>query len=196
MTICDVADPVQQSQYINMFRSAGKDAVILTHNIDNPFISHLESQNQNIEFKRIDADLTDELKEEGEIGEDLVKTLTEIFRKSLNKETLQVKVEKLKDTSVSAMITLSEESRRMQDMMKMYSMYGMYPGMGGPEETLVLNASHPLVKYVSENQTGEAVPVICQQLYDLALMSHKTLSPEEMTAFVKRSNEILIMLTK
>ncbi|MBQ0001375.1 MAG: molecular chaperone HtpG, partial [Clostridiales bacterium] len=139
-TIYYVTDPVQQSQYINMFRQAGKDAVLLTHNIDNPFISHLESQNQKVEFKRIDADLTDELKAEGTISEDLVKSLTEIFRKNLSRDNLEVKVENLKDETISAMLTLPEESRRMQDMMKMYSMYGMYPGMGDPEETLVLNA--------------------------------------------------------
>jgi molecular chaperone HtpG len=191
-----VTDPVQQSQYINMFRAAGKDAVILTHNIDTAFISHLEAKDQTIEFKRIDADLTEELKGEGSIDEKVVTTLTDVFRKNLGKEKLEVKVENLKDESIAAMVTLSEESRRMQDMMKMYSMYGMYPGMGGNEETLVLNANHPLVKYISENTEAEAVPVICQQLYDLALMNHKTLSPEEMTAFVKRSNEILLMLAK
>jgi molecular chaperone HtpG len=195
-TIFYVTDPVQQSQYINMFRAAGKDAVLLTHNIDNPFISHVEAKNQTVEFKRIDADLTDELKGEGNIAEETTKTLTEIFRKNLNNENLQVRVENLKDESIAAMVTLSEESRRMQDMMKMYSMYGMYPGMGGSEETLVLNANHPLVSYIAANQEAEAVPVICHQLYDLALMSHKTLSPDEMTAFVKRSNEILLMLTK
>jgi molecular chaperone HtpG len=195
-TIFYVTDPVQQSQYINMFRAAGKDAVLLTHNIDNPFISHVEAKNQTVEFKRIDADLTDELKEEGSIDEETTKTLTELFRKNLGKENLEVRVENLKDDSIAAMVTLSEESRRMQDMMKMYSMYGMYPGMGGSEETLILNANHPLVSYVAKNQDAEAVPVICCQLYDLAMMSHKTLSPEEMTAFVKRSNEILLMLTK
>jgi molecular chaperone HtpG len=179
-----------------MFRAAGKDAVLLTHNIDNPFISHVEAKNQTVEFKRIDADLTDELKGEGSIDEETTKTLTELFRKNLAKENLEVRVENLKDDSIAAMVTLSEESRRMQDMMKMYSMYGMYPGMGGTEETLILNANHPLVSYVAKNQDAEAVPVICCQLYDLAMMSHKTLSPEEMTAFVKRSNEILLMLTK
>jgi molecular chaperone HtpG len=179
-----------------MFRAAGKDAILLTHNIDNPFISHLEAKNQTVEFKRIDADLTDELKGEGSIDEETTKTLTELFRKNLDKENLQVCVENLKDESIAAMVTLSEESRRMQDMMKMYSMYGMYPGMGASEETLVLNANHPLVSYVAANPEAEAVPVICRQLYDLAMMSHKTLSSEEMTAFVKRSNEILLMLTK
>ena len=195
-TIFYVTDPVQQSQYINMFKEAGKDAVILTHNIDAPFISHLEQKDQTVQFKRIDADLTEELKGEEAADEETAKTLTELFRKSLNKEKLEVKVENPKDSSVSAMMMLSEESRSMQDMMKMYNMYGMDPNMFGGQETLVLNANHPLVKYLGENQDTENAALICQQLYDLAMISHKPLSPEDMTRFVQRSNEILMMLTK
>lgn len=195
-TIFYVTDEVQQSQYINMFKEAGKDAVILKHNIDSPFISHLEQKDQTIQFKRIDADLTEELREEGTADEDTAKKLTELFRKHLNKEKLEVKVEKLKNSSVAAMMTLSEESRRMQDMMKMYNMYGMDPGMFGGEETLILNANHPLVQYVAEHGDAENVRIICEQLYDLAMLSHKQLSPEEMTKFVQRSNEILMLLTK
>ncbi|MDO4275324.1 MAG: molecular chaperone HtpG [Eubacteriales bacterium] len=191
-----VTDEVQQSQYINMFKEAGKDAVILPHNIDSPFISHLEQKDQTIQFKRIDADLTEELREEEAADEETTKSLTELFRKSLNKENLEVRVEKLKNENISAMVTLSEESRRMQDMMKMYNMYGMDPGMFGGQETLVLNANHPLVKYVLDNKESSNVPVICEQLYDLAMLSHKQLSPEAMTKFVQRSNEILLMLTK
>ena len=191
-----VTDEVQQSQYINMFREAGKDAVILKHVIDSQFISHLEQQDQNVQFKRIDADLTEELREDGETDETTVKTLTDVFRKNLGKDKLEVKVEKLKNENTAAMITLPEESRRMQDMMKMYNMYGMDPNMFGGQEILVLNANHPLVKFVAENQESEHVPVICEQLYDLAMMSHKQLSPEEMTKFVKRSNDILMVLTK
>ena len=191
-----MTDPVQQSQYINMFKEAGKDAVILTHNIDAPFISHLEQKDNTIQFKRIDADLTEELKGEGTADEETTKALTELFRKSLNKEKLEVKVENLKNDGVSAMMMLSEESRRMQDMMKMYNMYGMDPGMFGGQETLVLNANHPLVQYLAKNPESEHGAVICQQLYDLAMISHKPLSPEEMTKFVQRSNDILLMLTK
>ena len=194
-TIFYVTDEVQQSQYINMFRAAGKDAVLLSHNIDTTFITHLESKDQTIRFKRIDADLSEEFREDENAGEDLTRDLTELFRKSLGKEQLEVRVEKLKDASISAMMTLSEESRRMQEMMKMYNMFGMQ-GMGGNEETLVLNANHPLVQYVAENKEGDHVDMICQQLYDLAMMAHKQLSPEEMTRFVKRSNEILMLLTK
>ena len=191
-----VTDEVQQSQYINMFREAGKDAVLLKHVIDSQFISHLEQQDQTIQFKRIDADLTEELREDGEADETTVKTLTEVFRKNLGKDKLEVKVEKLKNEGTAAMITLPEESRRMQDMMKMYNMYGMDPNMFGGQEVLVLNANHPLVRFIAENQGSEHVPVICEQLYDLAMMSHKQLSPEEMTKFVKRSNDILMVLTK
>ena len=191
-----VTDEVQQSQYINMFKEAGKDAVILKHNIDTPFISHLEQKDQNLKFKRIDADLTDELREEGTTDEETVKSLTDLFRKNLNKENLEVRVEKLKNENVAAMITLSEESRRMQDMMKMYNMYGMDSSMFGGGETLVLNANHPLVKFIVDNGEASQIPVICEQLYDLAMLSHKQLSPEEMTKFVQRSNEILLMLAK
>ncbi len=196
VTIFYVTDPVQQSQYINMFKEAGKDAVILSHNIDAPFISHLEQKDQTIQFKRIDADLTEELKGEGAADEETAKTLTELFRKNLNKEKLEVKVENLKNDGVSAMMMLSEESRRMQDMIKMYNMNGMDPGMFGGQETLVLNANHPLVQYLAKNPESEHGEVICQQLYDLAMISHKPLSPEEMTKFVQRSNEILMLLTK
>ena len=195
-TIFYVTDEVQQSQYINMFKEAGKDAVILKHNIDNPFISHLEQRNQEVQFKRIDADLSEEMKAEGAADEETAKTLTELFRKTLGRENLEVKVENLRNESISAMMTLSEESRRMQDMMKMYNMYGMDPNMFGGQETLVLNANHSLVKYLAENKESDKAPVICEQLYDLAMLSHKQLSPEAMTKFVQRSNEILLMLTK
>ena len=191
-----VTDEVQQSQYINMFKEAGKDAVILKHNIDSAFISSLEQKHQEVQFKRIDADLTEEMKGEGTADEETVKALTELFRKSLNKDKLEVHVENLKNENVSAMMTLSEESRRMQDMMKMYNMYGMDPNMFGGQETLVLNANHPLVKYLAENQESDKAPLICEQLYDIAMMSHKQLSPDEMTRFVQRSNEILLMVAK
>ena len=195
-TIFYVTDEVQQSQYINMFREAKKDAVILKHNIDSAFISHLEQKDQTIQFKRIDADLTEELRGEEATDEETSKTLTEVFRDALKNDKLEVKVENLKNEKVAAMMTLSEESRRMQDMMKMYNMYGMDPSMFGGRETLVLNAKHPLVQFVADNKDSDKTPVICEELYDLAMLSHKQLSPEEMTRFVQRSNEILLMLTK
>ena len=195
-TIFYVTDEVQQSQYINMFREAKKDAVILKQNIDSAFISHLEQKDQTIQFKRIDADLTEELRGEEAADEETSKTLTEVFRDALKNDKLEVKVENLKNEKVAAMMTLSEESRRMQDMMKMYNMYGMDPSMFGGQETLVLNAKHPLVQFVADNKDSDKTPVICEELYDLAMLSHKQLSPEEMTRFVQRSNEILLMLTK
>ncbi len=200
-TIYYVTDEQQQSQYINMFRSQGQDAVILNHNIDSPFITQLEQRNQNIQFQRIDADITESAKEEvkEEEKENFQKTtdtLTEAFKKALDNDKLNVKVEKLKDDKVASMITLSEQSRRMQEMMKMYGMAGMDPSMFGTDSTLTLNANHPLVQFVVENKDNENVPVICRQLYDLAMLAHKPLSPEEMTAFVQRSNDIMMLLTK
>jgi len=201
VTIYYVTDEQQQSQYINMFKSEGKDAVILTHNIDTPFISQLEQRNEDVQFQRIDADLTEDFKEEVAADEEETfkantETLTEIFRKALENEKLDVKVEKLKNENVASMMTLSEEARRMQDMMKMYGMMGMDPGMFGNDATLVLNANHPLVQYVLNNKEGEHVSLFCKQLYDLALLGNKPLNPEEMTEFIKRSNEIMMLLAK
>ena len=196
-----VTDEQQQSQYINMFKAEGQDAVILTHNIDSAFISQLEQRNEHVKFQRIDADLTDHFKEEvseeeAKVLEENKETLTEVFRKALANDKLEVKVEKLKNESVASMVTLSEESRRMQEMMKMYNMYGMDPSMFGTDVTLVLNANHPLVQYVLEHKDGEHTEMFCKQLYDLALLSNKPLNPEEMTEFVKRSNEIMMLLAK
>ena len=194
-----VTDEVQQSQYINMFKAQGQDAIILTHNIDSAFITQIEQQNQHIKFKRIDADVEDALKEDVDEKElDEIKTsLTDLFRKTLNKENLEVHVEKLKDAKISSIITLSEESRRMQDMMKMYAMPGMDPNMfGAPAQVLTLNANNTLVKYLFEHGDADNAKIICEQLYDLAMLSHTTLSPEEMTKFVQRSNEIMEMIAR
>ena len=197
-TIYYVTDVVQQSQYINMFREQKMNAVVLKDNIDNPFISHLEAKNEKVKFQRIDADVTDSMKEEASEEELKGETdaLTALFRKALNNDKLEVKVEKLKNVNVSSMVTLSEENRRMQDMMKMYNMYGMDPSMFGTTTTLVLNANNALVKYLFENPEGEHSNMICEQLYDLAMISHQPLSPEAMTKFVNRSNEIMMLLTK
>ena len=195
-TIFYVTDEVLQSQYINMFREAGKDAVILKHNIDQPFISHLEQKNQEVRFLRIDADLTEELRDEEKVDADFGSRLTEIFRKNLNMDKLEVQVENLKNEKIAAMVTLSEDSRRMQDMMKMYNMGGMDPGMFGGSEKLILNANHPLVRFIEKDPENSNVPLITKQLYDLAMLSHKQLSPDEMTAFVNRSNEIMMLLTE
>ena len=199
-TIYYVTDEIQQSQYINMFRAQGQDAVVLKHNIDSPFITQLEQRYQNVQFQRIDADVTDNAKEE--VAEDekeafqkTVDSLTATFRKELGNDKLDVKVEKLKDSNVASIMTLSEQSRRMQEMMKMYGMDSMGMDMGG-ENTLILNANHPLVQYVQKHEDGENTSLICKQLYDLAMLAHKPLNPEEMTAFVQRSNDIMMLLTK
>ncbi len=200
-----VTDEKQQSQYINMFKAAKMDAVILNHNIDQPFVSQLEAKNEGIKFQRIDADLTDVFKSktskkaEKEM-EEQAEAISKLMQKALKKDSIKVKIEKLKNKKISSMITLSEESRRMQDMMKMYSMQGMGGmdmGMFGKEgETLVLNANHPLVQYVVEHQDGDNVKMICEQLYDLALLQQGPLEPEAMTKFVARSNDIMMLLTK
>ena len=197
-TIYYVTDEIQQSQYINMFREAGMDAVILKHNIDNAFISHMEQLHDNIKFQRIDADVTDTFKEETDADalKETTDTLTDVFRKALGNDKLTVKVEKLKNANVSSMMTLSEENRRMQEMMKMYGMAGMDPSMFGNDVTLVLNANNKLVQYVAEHKDDEHVPMICEQLYDLAMIAHKTLNPDEMTNFIARSNEILELLAE
>ena len=200
-TIFYVTDEVQQGQYIRMFKEEGTDAVILKHNIDQPFITHLEQKNEGVKFLRIDADLNDTFKEE--VSEDDKKSLeedqkslAETFKKALNNENLELKLEKLKDEKISSMVTLSEESRRMQEMMKMYGMAGMDPSMFGSKLTLVLNANHPLVQYILENKDSENVPMMCEQLYDLAVVSHEQLSPEAMTKFIERTNKIMELLVK
>ena len=193
-----VTDEVQQSQYINLFKEQGIDAVILKHNIDSAFITHLERQDDTIKFERIDADVNADMKEE--VSEEDLKeekeTLTDVFHKALNNDKLEVKIEKLKNASVSSMIVLSEETRRMQDMMKMYNMYGMDPNMFGGPATLVLNANNELVQYIFNHKDSEHVPMMCEQLYDLAMLSHKPLAPEEMTKFITRSNKIMMLLAK
>ena len=197
-TIFYTNDPVQQSQYVNMFKAQGIDAVILKDNIDQPFVTQLESKNEGVKFKRIDDELnnsfTEELSEDEE--KSLKEKLSETFKKALGRE-IDIKVQKLKDEKISSMITVSEETRRMQDMMKMYGMSNMDPSMfGGAGETLTLNASNNLVKYILDNPEGENTELICKQLYDLALISHTPLNPESMTAFIERSNKILEILTK
>ncbi len=197
-----VTDELQQSQYINMFKAAKMDAVILTHNIDQPFISQLESKNEHIRFMRIDADVTDSMKAKTskkaeKAMEEQAEAIAAIMKKALKNDKLNVKVQKLKNKKISSVLTLSEESRRMQDMMKMYSMPGMDMGaFGGDGETLILNANHPLVQYVTEHQDGENVEMICEQLYDLAKLQQAPLAPEAMTRFIARSNDIMLLLAK
>ena len=198
-TVYYVTDLQQQSQYVKMFREQDMNAVVLLHNIDQPFVSALEAGDDDVKFQRIDADLTDAFKEEGDeekLKED-TETLKELFRKATGKDQLEVKVEKLKNDKVSSMITLSEEARRMQDMMKMYSANGM-GGMELPDvgQTLVLNANNELVQYLLTNKDGEHSDMFCKQLYDLAMISHQPLQADKMTEFINRSNEIMMLLTK
>ncbi|MDE5778683.1 MAG: molecular chaperone HtpG, partial [Lachnospiraceae bacterium] len=199
-TVFYTDDEKTHSQYINMFKEQEIDAVIFTHNIDTPFITHVEQGNDKIKFTRIDSDITNTFKEEVSEEElkDVTDKLTDIFKKALNNDKLIVKVEKLKNPSISSMITLPEETRRMQDMMKMYSMGGaMDPSMfGGSGQTLVLNANNNLVQYILENPAGENTNMVCEQLYDLALLAHTPLEADAMTKFIARSNEILGFLTK
>ena len=199
-TVFYVTDEKAQSQYINMFKEAGIDAVILDHAIDSPFISHVEQKNEGVHFLRIDTDLDSVFKEETkeedkEAMTQMTDKLTETFRKALGNDKLEVKVEKLKNPSVASVVTLSEESRRMQEMMKMYNM-GDNLDMFGASETLVLNANHPLVTYVLDHPDGEDTSAFCEQLYDLALLSHGSLSPERMSKFVTRSNDLMMKLAK
>ena len=197
-TVFYVTDPVQQSQYINLFREQGLDAVYLRHNIDNTFISHMERINETVKFQRIDSDVTEEVVEDA-ADEATAKALTDLFRKELDNDQLNVKVQNLKNENISSMMTLEEESRRMQEMMRMYNMGGMGmgdPSMFGGKETLILNAKNQLVQYLAAHQDSEHTALICQQLYDLAMISHKPLEPEAMTKFIARSNEIMMLLTK
>ncbi len=194
-----VTDVRQQAQYIKMFKTAKMDAVLLEHHIDQPFISQLEAKNTNIKFMRIDADLTDSLKAKtskktkDELSEktDLV---AKLMKKAVKKEDITVKAEKLRSNKIASMITVSEESRRMQDMMRMYG-GGMDMGMFGKEgETLILNVAHPLVDYVITHEENEMTSLICQQLYDLAKLQHAPLEADDMAKFVARSNEIMLKL--
>jgi molecular chaperone HtpG len=199
-TVYYVTDRNQQGQYINLFKEQGMNAVILDHNIDTSFITQLEQRNEHYQFMRIDADLTESLKAED--TEDLTEattTLTEVFKAALNNDKLTIKVEKLKNDEVASVLTLSEQGRRMQDMMKMYAMGGMGgmdPDMFAADQTLTLNANNALVKYILENKDSEHVPMFAEQLYDLAKISNQPLSVDAMTKFVKRSNDIMLLLTK
>ena len=196
-----VTDKLQQGQYIKMFKEQNMDAVILDHNIDTSFVSQLEQRNEHYKFMRIDADVTESLKDETS-AEDLkaeTDTLTDVFKKALNNDKLTVKVEKLKNADIASVITLSEEGRRMQDMMKMYAMNGMGgmdPNMFAADQTLTLNANNELVKYIFEHKDSEHVPMFCEQLYDLAMLSNQPLSVDAMAKFVQRSNQIMMLLAK
>jgi molecular chaperone HtpG len=199
-TVYYVTDRVQQGQYINLFKEQGMNAVILDHSIDTSFITQLEQRNDHYQFMRIDADVTESLKDDS--AADLTEaseTLTDVFKKALNNDKLTIKVENLKNADVASVLTLSEQGRRMQDMMKMYSMNGMGgmdADMFAADQTLTLNANNALVQYILNNKDSEHVPMFAEQLYDLAKISNQPLSVDAMTKFVKRSNDIMLLLTK
>jgi molecular chaperone HtpG len=199
-TIYYVTDRVQQGQYINLFKEQGMNAVILDHSIDTSFITQLEQRNEHYKFMRIDADVTESLKDDNAADlTEATETLTDVFKKALNNDKLTIKVENLKNAEVASVLTLSEQGRRMQDMMKMYSangMGGMDPDMFAADQTLTLNANNALVQYILNNKDSEHVPMFAEQLYDLAKISNQPLSVDAMTKFVKRSNDIMLLLTK
>ncbi len=197
-TVYYVTDVNQQGQYISMFKDQGMNAVILDHSIDTSFITQLEQRNDQYKFMRIDADLTESLVEESSEEElkDANDTLSALFKDALSKDALTIKVEKFKDASIASVLTVDEQGRRMQDMMKMYGMAGMDPSMFAGPETLTLNANHELVKYITENKDNENAKTFAHQLYDLAVLANRPLTPAEMTEFVNRSNEIMMLLTK
>ena len=203
-TIYYVTDPQQQSQYIRMFRNNKMQAFILDHTIDQPFIQQLEAKNEGLHFARIDADIQEALKSRtgkkaAEALKEQAEKLEKMIRKAVKNDKLSVKIENLRDKKTASMLTVDEQSRRMADMMKMYAASGM--GMGMPDwgkegQTLILNAKHPLVKYVMDHEDSANTKLICQQLYDLAQIQNAPLSAEDMASFIVRSNEIMLMLTK
>lgn len=203
-TIYYVTDPQQQSQYIRMFRDNKMQAFILEHTIDQPFIQQLEAKNEGLHFARIDADIQEALK--SRTGKKAAETLKEeseklekMIRKAVKNDKLSVKLENLRDKKTASMLTVDEQSRRMADMMKMYAASGMPMGLDSfakEGQTLILNAKHPLVKYVMEHEEDKNTKMICQQLYDLAQIQNAPLSAEDMAGFIVRSNEIMLMLTK
>ncbi len=196
-TIYYVTDKNQQGQYIKLFQEQGMNAVILDHNIDTSFITQLEQRNEHYRFMRIDADLTDSLTEDSsEDFQESTDALSETFKTVLNNDKLTLQIQKLKNEDIASVITLSEQGRRMQDMMKMYAMNGMDPNMFAADITLTLNANNPLVSYIISNPESEHIPMFCEQLYDLALLSNQPLSVDAMSKFIKRSNDIMLLLTK
>lgn len=195
-TVYYVTDEVKQTPYINMFKSRQKDAVIFVHRIDSAYIEMIERRDQTVKFARIDSGIADDLKSDEVVSDEDKTALTEIFRKHIGNEALEVAVEHMADVDTAAIMTLSEEGRRLQDMLKLYGLDESNASAYGAIEVLTLNAAHPLVQFVLQHKRSQAVPVICRQLYDLAVLSHKPLSAEEMAAFVKRSNDIMMLLTK
>lgn len=193
-TIYYVSDSKQQAQYVKLFRENGIEVVVLTTHLDNPFMSYVENYEyeKKIKFTRIDSDITDKLKgDESSISEDDKKSLEDIFTKSLTLPDLKISVQNLKSDSIPAIILLSEQSRRMEEMSKMFGQ-GM-PNMFGPkEETLVVNLNNSLIKkLLTKKDAPDDLKLICEQIYDLAMISHKPLDSDAMSRFIERSAELL-----
>ena len=198
-TVYYVTDPVQQSQYVNLFKKMKMAAVVLPDEIDRPFIQQLEAKNEGIHFKRIDAAMEEAFmaKSTKKLEEELkadTETLTGLFKKILKKDSVKIRVEKLKNKEISSMILVNEDSLRMQDMMRQYGMKDSELGKG--EETLVLNVNHKLVQYLLSHSEGENVATVCEELYDLARIQQGPLDPEAMTKFVARTNKIMGLLAE
>jgi len=187
-------DTLQQAQYIQNLQDHGIEVAVLDHGIDSAFISHMEAQNDAVKYKRVDSSISDLLKEEDESdNKELEEKLLSIFKLNTGVETLKVKIESLKNEDLAGMIILSEESRRMQDMMKQYGAMGMDASMFPSDETLVLNKKNALVDYTINHldEEDETTKLVTEQIYDLAMLTHKPLTAEGMTKFIKRSNDIL-----
>lgn len=189
-----VSDIQQQAQYIKMFKDQGMDAVVLDTRLDVPYVSFLEAYSGGVRFERIDSAVSEMLKSDKETEID-TESLEKLFKEALKKDDLKLKVENLKSDEVSAMIELSEQSRRMQEMS---AMYGMDNRTFPSDETLVLNANNNVVKLLLDmkDDRKDEAEMICRQVYDLAVMSHKPLSQEEMTEFIARSNKIMELLAE
>lgn len=199
-----VSDAVAQSQYISLFKEHKKEAVYLTERIDQPFITELEVKNSGLRFQRIDADVQEAMKDElSSDDEEKLKAagekLEKAFQGLLSKDKLHVKVDRLLSETPASLLSISEESRRMQDMMKMYAMSGMPMGALPLEETLILNERHPLVQYLlkhEESTETDSGKLIEEQLYDLARIQNAPLEGEAMKNFIARSEKILLALAK
>ena len=193
-----VNDVNAQSQYINMFKEANKQAVVLPHNIDMPFIQSLEAKMKDVKFVRIDGELSEELagKEHSETEKENFDKLVQRAKDYLAQDKLNIEVKSLKNEKIASLLIISEESRRMEDMMKQYAMMGLDPSMfgGNTDKTLILNSSHSLVQKLLATENKENEKLIIEHLYDLAELSNSSLSPERMSAFIQRANTILAMI--
>ena len=191
-----VTDTKGQSQYINLFKAEDKKAYILDRTIDVSFVTYVEQKKTNVRFLRIDSEIQEDLTDGEEISAEDAGELEKIFRKAAGNDTLAVKTENLKNEKLASVITISEEDRRMMEVMRLYGMSEKEVAGFEPKPTLVLNKKHPLVSYILEHKRSKNGQLVAEQLYDLALLANRPLSPEEMTRFVERSNDIMLKILK